>query len=359
MIPGNNVRAVIALGLIPSVGANRIRQLVSFAGSACDVFNMELGELLSIPGIGQATASGIKSFNSWSRVDAILEKSARHGYRMLITDDQEYPGRLAEIHDPPVILWCRGEVKTLGMDGISVIGTRSPSHYGKQMAASFTEELVGYGFCIVSGLAYGIDSIAHRVAVDKQAATIAVLGSGPDRIYPTENIPLANRILDQGGAIITEFPPGTKPDAANFPVRNRIVSEGGGSMITANLALEQGREVFVVPHPATSAKGVGCNSLIKKGWGKLVQNIDDILEELPFRILEKRASAVLVPAWQTEELTPDQKKICEFLNEYGIMHIDQISRLTGKPVSRLLGIMLELELKGIIRSGSGKQFRLK
>lgn len=365
-----NVRSVIALSLIPSVGAQRIRQLLTIADNADDIFKIPKQELMGLPGIGPGTASGIKSFNAWEQVDRILEKSLRSGYQLITIDDPDYPARLKEIYDPPVLLWCLGNKKALNQDAISVIGTRNPSYYGRKTALNITGELIDHGFCIISGLAYGIDSIAHRVAVDRRSSTIAVLGSGLDRVYPTENIPLANAIIEHGGAVITEFPPGTKPDAGNFPVRNRIVSGSslgtivietaneGGSMITANLALEQNREVFVVPHPVNSPKGYGCNSLIKNGCGKLVQNVQDILDELPFRIIEKHQGKASEPAWKSVSLTGAQKKVCTILDEYGIMHVDQISRIANVPVNTLLGCLLELEISGCIRSISGKQFRL-
>jgi len=365
-----NVRSVIALSLIPSVGAQRIKQLFTLAEDAGDIFKLKKQDLMALPGIGPVSASGIRSFNAWEQVDRILEKSRRMGYHLITIDDPEYPRRLKEIYDPPVLLWCLGNKTALNMDAISVIGTRNPSHYGRQTARSLTGDLIDHGLCIISGLAYGIDSIAHRTAVDRRSSTIAVLGSGLDKIYPTENIPLANAIIEQGGAIITEFPPGTKPDAVNFPVRNRIVSGSslgtlvietaneGGSMITANLALEQNREVFVIPHPVNAPKGYGCNALIKNGCGKLVQNVQDILDELPFRILEKHQHKIHVPVWESIELTGDQKKICTILDEYGTMHIDQICRIADIPVNKLLGSLLELEVTGCVRSISGKQFML-
>jgi DNA processing protein len=365
-----NVRSVIALSLIPSVGAQRIRQLLTLADNAGDIFKIPKQDLMVLPGIGAGTAAGIRSFNAWEQVDRILEKSVRAGYQLITVDDHDYPARLKEIYDPPVLLWCLGNKKALNLDAISVVGTRNPSYYGRKTALSITGELIDHGFCIISGLAYGIDSIAHRAAVERRSSTIAVLGSGLDRVYPTENIPLANAILEHGGAIITEFPPGTKPDAVNFPVRNRIVSGSslgtlvietaneGGSMITANMALEQNREVFVVPHPVNSPKGYGCNSLIKNGCGKLVQNVQDILDELPFRIMEKHQSKTSVPVWESVNLTDVQKKICIILGEYGIIHVDQISRIADMPVNTLLSCLLELEISGCVRSISGKQFQL-
>jgi DNA processing protein len=365
-----NVRSVIALSLIPSVGAQRIRQLLTLADDAGDIFKIPKRDLMVLPGIGPGTASGIRSFNAWDQVDRILEKSVRSGYQLITIDDPDYPTRLKQIYDPPVLFWCLGNKQALNLDAISVIGTRNPSNYGRKMAIGFTGDLIDHGLCIISGLAYGIDSLAHRVSVERRSSTVAVLGSGLDRIYPTENIPLANAILEHGGAIITEFPPGTKPDAVNFPVRNRIVSgsslgtlvietaKEGGSMITANLALEQNREVFVVPHPVNSPKGYGCNSLIKNGCGKLVQNVHDILEELPFRIMERHQSKTSDPVWESAALTDVQKKICTILGEYGIIHVDQISRIADIPVNALLGCLLELEISGCVRSISGKQFQL-
>lgn len=365
-----NVRTVIALSLIPSVGAQRIKQLLNHAAVADDIFRMHKQELMTIPGIGPATAAGIVSFKAWNQVDSILERSRKSGYQLVTVDDPDYSDLLKEIYDPPVLLWCLGNRKVLSTSGIAVVGTRNPSHYGRQIARKITGDLVDQGLCIVSGLAYGIDSIAHRTAVERRSCTIAVLGSGPDRIYPTQNIPLANAIVEQGGAIITEYPPGTKPDSVNFPVRNRIVSgiamgtlvvetaNEGGSMITANLALEQNREVFVIPHAVDSKKGVGCNSLIKNGGAKLVQNVQDILDEIPFRTMEKIPRKTDSIARDLSNLDNKQKRLCTILDEYGIMHIDQISRIVDLPVNKLLALLLELEISGYVRSVSGKQFLL-
>ncbi|MFU8861691.1 MAG: DNA-processing protein DprA [Cyclonatronaceae bacterium] len=331
---------------------------------------MHKHELMSLQGIGPGTAAGIRSFRDWNRVDSILEKSRKSGYQLITIDDPDYSGRLKEIYDPPLLLWCRGNTKALDSDSIAVVGTRNPSHYGRQMASKITGDLIDQGLCIISGLAYGIDSIAHRTAVERSSSTIAVLGSGLDRIYPTQNIPLANAIIEQGGAIITEFPPGTKPDSVNFPVRNRIVSglalgtlivetaNEGGSMITANLALEQNREVFAIPHVIDSGRGVGCNSLIKKGCAKLVQNIQDIMDEIPFRTPEKSTPGTIVDSRDLSALNEQQKRLCSLLEKNGVLHVDQISHMIDVPVNKLLAVLLELEISGYIRSVSGKQFLL-
>jgi DNA processing protein len=366
-----NIRSIVALSLIPAIGAQRIRNLLLLTDQAERIFAMPEDELLQVPGIGNGTAGRIAAFRNWKLVDQIIEKSRKNGYDLITIEDDDYPSRLNEIYDPPVLLWCRGNRSAVNMDGFSVVGTRNPSRYGRQTAKYFTDELISNGFSIISGLAYGIDSIAHQCAVDRGSATIAVLGSGINRIYPTENIPLVHSIMENGGAIISEFPPGTKPDAGNFPVRNRIVSgmsfgtlvietaEEGGSMITANLALEQNREVFIVPHQVDAPKGRGCNTLIRSGAGKLVQTIDDILVELPFRKVEEMTRRPEKPNWQTLQLDQHQVQICKLLEEYDILHVDQLSRLTEIPVNRLLGFLLELELLDCVKSIVGKQFQIK
>jgi len=237
-----------------------------------------------------------------------------------------------------------------------------------------TQELGEKGLCIFSGLAHGIDAISHKAALDVGAPTVGVLGSGIDNFYPKENANLANRIVKEGGAVITEFPLGTKPDAGNFPIRNRIVSGislgvlvvesgiKGGSMITADLALDQNREVFAIPHALDNLFGTGCNYLIKTGAAKLVQTIDDILEELPIEQEGKTSSTLndfpKPKLWRNEELDDLSKKVCELL-ELGEAQIDTISDELEVNTSQLLVVLLQLEMKDLVTQKVGKNFKLR
>jgi DNA processing protein len=242
------------------------------------------------------------------------------------------------------------------------------------MAGKFTGELAEKGLCIFSGLAHGIDAIAHKTALEHNARTVAVLGSGIDNLYPRKNAGLANEIVRSGGAVITEYPLGTNPDAGNFPVRNRIVSGmslgvlviesgvKGGSMITADLALDQNREVFAVPHPVLSPSGTGCNYLIKRGDAKLIQTVDDILMELPVGMDSETQIGSIQESkkrdWRIEDLDQRSQKICETLEDKAYQ-IDDLSDIVGIETSQLLVALLQLEMEGLVSQKAGKIFELK
>jgi len=332
---------------------------------------MTQSELLSIRGIGPATAREVVTFNEWDRVDAVLEQTERIGASIITYRDEDYPPLLRQIYDPPAFFWLKGDSGALKNSCLSIVGTRRASRYGKQMTRNFTRELVERGYTIVSGLAYGIDSVAHGTTVRHGGLTVAVLGSGIDTIYPEQNKQLARDIVESGGAIISEFPPGTIPEAGNFPVRNRIVSgmsvgtlvvesgREGGSMITARSALDQNREVFVVPHALDTNGGLGCNYLIKTGQGKLVQEIDDIMDEIPeFRIPgEKITTKPGKKNWKDCELDETERAICQLL-EHSSRHLDEISIQLNLPSHVLLSRLLQLEMKKCVRQTAGKYFEL-
>lgn len=365
------LRELVALSLVPKLGAHRIRLLLQAAGHPQDVFRMSGRELQAIDGIGPTIAGEILKFNQWEHVDRILEDTEEIGARMITCEHEAYPRLLKEIFDPPILLWVKGDLDVLNTSGIAVIGTRRASRYGLKVAEHFTKALVERGITIVSGLAFGIDALAHQTTIDAGGKTIAVLGSGIDNIYPRKHTRMAREIAEGGGAVISEFPPGTNPDAGNFPVRNRIVSGlslgtlvvesgiKGGSMITARSALDQNREVFAIPHPLWNGNGEGCNIIIKRGWGKLVQTVEDVLSEVA---VPQKVSAVATPAtskkWKKLELDELSVSICEILEE-SPRHIDVLSEELGEPSHLLLSKLLELEMQDCIQQKAGKTFELK
>lgn len=366
-----NIRTRIALSLVPSIGAHRTRLLLDRVDRPTDVFRLSRKDLLSINGIGKQVVSQLLDFNRWNEVDQIIRRTEALRCRLIIPEDEVYPERLREISDPPVLLWVRGDVNLLNNAGIAVVGTRSPSPYGKDIAGQFVRGLVEQGLTINSGLAYGIDTIAHRKTLDCGGKTIAVLGSGIDRIYPLPNVPLADRILKEGGAIISEFPPGTKPDYMNFPTRNRVVSglsigvlvvetaREGGSMITARLALDQNREVFVIPHNLTSTRATGCHKLIRESSGKLVENIEDIISEFRWMEFQKdvEVSAVNVP--DPEGVSDSALKCWKYIKEKGSCDADNISRGTRLSVMGVMNALLELEMNGHVKQRPGRVFEIE
>lgn len=361
-------RAVLALTRIPNLGSQRIRMILQKVEDASEIFSWRMSHFLKIDGIGEGIAKEILNFKNWDSVDAIIKKTENLGAQLITPKDAHYPPLLRQIYDAPALMWLKGNPEALLKNGIAVIGTRSPGRYGATQAEEWTSMLVASGLSVFSGLAYGVDSIAHQTAVNEGGETVAVLGSGIDWIYPARNVPLVKKMTENGGAILTEFEPGTKPDAGNFPVRNRIVSGmslgvlvietavKGGSMITARSALDQNREVFVVPHSLDNEKGEGCNYLIKTGQGKLVQSMHDILVEIPHEA-DQVAEKPRKMNWEQAELDEESINLCRLLSE-GSQHIDLIGEKTGKPTYQILPVLLDLEMRGLIRQKAGKYFEL-
>lgn len=367
------VREFVALHLIDNLGAQRIRKLLQGVEHPQLIFRLNRHELESIRDIGPKTADDILTFNAWDEVDRILEKTDRIGAEIMTYWDDDYPTLLRQIYDPPIMLWIRGDRKALDTAAVSIVGTRKAGTYGRKMADRFATELVEQGLTIISGLAYGIDGVAHRATVKAGGKTVAVLGSGIDWIYPSDHKGLASEIVQTGGAVISEFPLGEAPEMGNFPVRNRIVSGmslgtlvvasgiEGGSMITAKSALDQNREVFVVPHSIGHPNAVGCNSLIKRGMGKLVQNVEDILTEIQVHFKEQSNNTEPVPPkkkeWESHDLDELSIDICKTL-EQEISHIDSIAEHLEMNAHEILPKLLELEMKGCVNQTAGKNFEL-
>lgn len=371
-IPKKRVREFVALHLVPGLGAQRIRLLLQAVDHPQHIFRMDRGELQSIYGIGPKTAEDIVLFDDWTEVDRILKKTADIGAGLMTFWDEDYPRLLREIYDPPLLLWIKGNRQALQTDSVAVVGTRKAGSYGKDAATYFARGLSKSGLTVISGLAYGIDGAAHQATVEANGCTIGVLGSGIDVIYPSPHKKLAADIIDTGGAIISEFPLGAAPDAGNFPVRNRIVSGmslgtlvvasgiAGGSMITAKLALDQNREVFVVPHPIGTPNAIGCNNLIQRGMGKLVQDVEDILAEIEVHVSKNEEISDLSdsPAWTSLELDELSTAICKTLQK-NPLHIDDLAEQVGAKSHMLLPKLLELEMQECIRQTSGKNFELR
>lgn len=365
------LRVLVALNIIPGFGCRRVYALLKKLGDPEKIFGLSKRKLRTVEGIGEASALSLLTFNKWDEVDAILDQTEKSGSKLLSLADPEYPALLKQIYDPPILLWFKGNADALSLPGIAVVGTRNTSAYGRNMAKKLTGELAEQRLCIFSGLAYGIDALAHTAALEHGAPTVAVLGSGIDNVYPRKHTGLANDIVRSGGAVITEFPPGTNPDAGNFPVRNRIVSGmslgvlviesgiKGGSMITADLGLDQNREVFALPHPLGNPSGTGCNYLIKRGAAKLVQTVDDVLEELPVQhnSSTEKEQEKTKPAWRELELNELSKSICSVL-ETKAFQVDELSEKIGVNTSKLLVQLLQLEMDGLVNQKAGKIFEL-
>jgi DNA processing protein len=367
------VREFVALHLINNLGAQRIRMLLQGVDHPQLIFRLKRHELESIRGIGPKTADQIVTFNEWDEVDHVLKKTHQTGAEIMTYWDDDYPRLLHEIYDPPILLWIKGDRSVLDTDSVSIVGTRKARDYGRKIADKFARGLVENGLTVISGLAYGIDGVAHRATVKAGGKTVAVLGSGIDWIYPSDHKGLAAKIAETGGAVISEFPLGEAPEMGNFPVRNRIVSGlslgtlvvesgiDGGSMITAKSALDQNREVFVIPHAIGHPNSVGCNSLIKRGMGKLVQNVDDILNEIEIHVTREGDDTQLElekeKNWKSQELDDLATKICRAL-EADPLHIDHLAEELGMDTHQLMPKLLELEMNDCVKQTAGKNFEV-
>lgn len=353
----------IALQLTPGLGHVGCRGLISRFGRPEAVFRAPLRDLISVEGVREEVARRLLKRETTASPARVLKEVERCGARVVRFTDTEYPASLREIHDPPVLLYVRGREIPPTLPFVSVVGSRNPTHYGLDAARVIGQGIAKRGFGVVSGMARGIDAAAHWGALEAGGWTIAVLGTGVDVLYPESNAKLQETILGKG-ATVTELPPGTPPDAWNFPNRNRIISGIGkavvvveasmksGSLITASLALEQGREVFAVPGSIDSFKSAGCHFLIKQG-AKLVENADDILCEMElFEPTEQKRSQGSFPF---PPLEGAERAIYDILCQYP-MHIDDIVNKGKWTAGEVSGILLKMELKGLVRQLPGKMF---
>ena len=327
--------------------------------------------LARVDRVGPQTAEAIVAFEGDAEVDRQFEAAERVGAELVALWDDRYPDLLRQIYDPPAVLWMRGDLLPQDDRAIAIVGTRRATEYGKRVAHHFAYELAQRGFTIVSGLAYGIDTAAHRGTLEAGGRTIAVLGSGVDRIYPARNTPLAERMASGQGAVLSEFGLGTKPDAVNFPRRNRIIaglSKGtlvaearktGGALITAWMALEQNREVFAAPAALFSSSGEGTNQLVRKGYATLVTSVEELLEELDGQMTPVPASGADPVSSPSAPAPPDlnapERKLYEALTTEPI-HLDALCERAGLDASNALVYLLSLEFKGLVRQLAGKQF---
>lgn len=354
----------IALRLVRGVGNVTYRQLLDRFASPREILRASPA-LLTAAGMSARIAQGIAAFDQWKTVETELEQLARVNARLVTQTDAEYPERLRQIHDPPPFLYIRGDVEPQDTLAIAIVGARTASTYGRKMARELAQELAGCGVCVVSGLARGIDSEAHQASLETGGRTIAVLGSGLDVVYPREHIALAEQIA-ASGAVVSEFSLGSRPEAGNFPYRNRVISgislgtvvveaaEKSGSLITAQCALDQNREVFAVPGPVTASRSRGPHRLIKDG-AKLVESIDDILSEItPALARTDRAekNEISVPVVPLE---PDEERVFQLFPEEAV-HVDTLITGSGLEPARVLEVLLGLELKGIVTQLPGMYF---
>lgn len=365
-------RELLFLGLIPGVGPARLNAMVRHFNGTSEIFRASLYDLLQVHAMDRRTAGTVvravqgNTADRFRQADAQMAKLSSTGGRMVTLWDPDYPENLKRAAHPPTFLFVMGSFSPSDERAIALVGTRLPTPYGRRLSEEFTRALVCCGFTVVSGLARGIDTSAHTIALEAGGRTIAVIGSGIDVLYPPENRSLA-RAITQQGALVSEFPMGTQPDAVNFPRRNRIISGlsagtlvietgiRGGAMITASIALEQNREVFALPSPLGGMKQSGTNLLIKEGRAKLTESVEDILMELSPLLQAERRIPNLPPS-APPDLTIFEQKVLDLLSEEPA-HIDRISASAGMPTHATLVELLGLELKGLVKPLPGGLFR--
>jgi len=363
----DNLAPWLSLKSVPGIGNLLGKRLIDAFDSPQKVFNASDEALLRVAGITRRHVAALRTHQMPASVAAELELAARRGYCIVTLADPEYPQLLREIPDPPLLLYTCGRLENSPAK-LAMVGSRNATAYGMTTTKGLSGTLAALGLTIVSGMARGIDTAAHEGALAAGGRTIAVLGSGLERIYPAENKRLFQRI-SECGAVVTEFPLMTEPEAHNFPVRNRIISgmslgtvvveatKNSGSLITARLAVEQNREVFAVPGSIQSFKSIGTHTLIKQG-AKLVEHAQDIVEELAPMI---RLNAPLSRHGRdgADEkkvvLAAEEARVYEAIGPYPI-HIDDLVRKTSMGPGQVSGILLKLELAGLIRQSPGKYF---
>ncbi len=358
--------SLLALNLLPKIGPVRVRRLLEHFGSAEAILAASKDKLMRVNGIGEETAQILVKWEDHADPAAELREVEQRVLSILLPEDPLVPPALREAYDAPLLLYVWGKLEERDRHAIGIVGTRRFTIYGRQATKKLSYQLAHAGFTIVSGLARGIDTIAHEGALAAGGRTVAVLGSGLAKLFPAENLPLAEKIAAGRGAIVSEFPLHTAPDKQTFPQRNRIVAawsrallvtecaQRSGSLITANLAGEYGRPVFAVPGPIDQASSAGCNQLIRDGATLVMdgENIIDDLGELPFArnaALPQEAAATL------PELPGEEARVFSALGA-GESGIDRLIESTGLPAPVVSATLMKLEMRKLVRALPGFRY---
>lgn len=357
----------LSLTLVPNIGDVQARILVQHFGDAGAVFNARASVLEKIEGIGTVRANSIKAFNEFHLAEAEIKFIEKYRIKPLFLTDPDYPRRLLNCYDAPTILFYKGAADLNTSKVIGIVGTRSNTDYGKKFTEKLVEDLAEQDILVISGLAFGIDAIAHKAALKNNLPTVGVVGHGLDKMYPYDHTSLAKDMVKQGGGIISEFFSGTKPDKHHFPLRNRIVAGlcdatvvvethiKGGSMITAKLADAYNRDVFAVPGRTIDKFSSGCNHLVKYNKAILLTDAEELMEILGWKEKKKEVRK------QKElfiEFTPEEKQVIQLLQEKETVHIDEINLGSGLSSSAAAAAILNLELQGVIGGLPGKMYKL-
>jgi DNA processing protein len=357
--------ALVALNMLPKIGPVRVRRLLENFGNPVSILGAAKDQLMRVDSIGEETAKILQAWQDHADPTTELREAAERGISIVTQDDADYPAPLREAYDPPLLLYVWGKLELRDKHAISVVGSRRATHYGTQATKKLSYQIAQAGFTIISGLARGIDTAAHEAALAANGRTIAVLGSGLAKLFPQENLALAEKIASGFGAVVSEFPLHTSPDKQTFPMRNRIVAAWAravlvvecpawsGSLITANLASEYGKPIFAVPGPIDKPTSAGCNQLIRDG-ATLVADASHILDdlgELPFA----RKASFTEPAAELPELPEEEAAVFAAVT-VDESQVDLIIERSGLPAHVVTANLMKLEMRRLVRAFPGFRY---
>jgi len=364
----NELLHQLALTLVPNIGDVQAKILIQHFGEVSAIFKAKTSTLEKIEGIGSVRAKSIKEFGDFHIAEKEQEFIEKYKIKTFFLTDKDYPKRLLNCYDSPTLLFYKGIADLNAPKIVAIVGTRTNTEYGKQFTEKLVKDLSEQNITIISGLAFGIDAMAHKAALKHGLPTVGVVGHGLDKIYPSENSSLAKEMIKEEGGILSEFFSGTKPDKHNFPLRNRIVAGisdatvvvetniKGGSMITGNLANAYNRDVFAVPGRTTDTKSSGCNHLIKYNKAILLTDADELLELMGWK--EKSKTKTKKQKELFIELTPEEKQVVQLLQAKETVSIDEINLSSGLSSSTIAAAILNLELQNVVASLPGKMYKL-
>jgi DNA processing protein len=359
----------IALSFLPNIGPVVTRALVRHCGSAEAVFKEKKQLLAGIPGVGARRVEKAFGVSVLPRAEQELRFIQKHKVQALFFTDAEYPKRLLQCHDAPALLYYKGSADLNRGRFVALVGTRSSTDYGEELTKSLVQGLVDHDVSVVSGLAYGIDGCAHAESLRLKVPTVGVTAHGLDSIYPSSHRHIAKRMVKQGG-LLTEYPSGTVPDRENFPSRNRIVAgmcdavvvveaaAKGGALITADLAMGYARDVFAFPGRVGDTQSEGCNNFIRENKAALITSAEDLLWMMGWKDEKTNTKSAVHQTQLFLELDAEQQSIVDVLRQHGESGQDAIAHHSGLGFSKLSGVLLELELKGVLKLLPGKRYKL-
>lgn len=355
----------IALTQIPGIGSVLAKSLIAYCGGVAEVFQKSKAFLQKAPGVGSILSQNIHAFKDFTEAEREVEFIERNGVKPLFFLDKDYPSRLKHIPDCPIVLYTRGESNFSGERMIAIVGTRKMTEYGRQFIDQLIEEIAPYSPTVVSGLAYGVDIWAHKQCLKHSIVTQGVLAHGLDRMYPDLHTKVAKEMVQNKGAVITEYTSGTNPDREHFPMRNRIVAgmvdavvvvesaASGGSLITAELANQYNRDVLALPGNFGNTFSAGCNYLIKSHKANLIEGAADLVKLLNWdvKVKKKKQTQLFI------ELTKEEQQIMDIMREQKEIEVDALMAKAALPSSKLAMLLLELEMKNCISSLPGKRYQ--